>query len=82
MASGTDSLTIINITNPALPSNVSTFSDDTTYSTSTRARGVSTVQLDGLYYAMITSQDNDGVQMINISIPSEPVLVYTVTDES
>ena len=81
VASGTDSLTIINITNPALPSNVSTFSDDTTYSTSTRARGVSTVQLDGSYYAMITSQDNDGVQMINISIPSEPVLVYTVTDE-
>ena len=82
VASGTDSLTIINITNPALPSNVSTFSDDTTYSTSTRARGVSTVQLDGSYYAMITSQDNNGVKMINISIPSEPVLEYTVTDES
>ena len=81
VASGTDSLTIINITNPALPSNVSTFSDDATYTTLNRARGISTVQLDGLHYAMITSQNNNGVNMINLSIPSEPALVYNITDD-
>ena len=70
-----DSLTIINITNPALPSNVTTFSDDATYTTLNRAKGISTIQLNG---AMVTSQDNSGLHMINLSIPSEPTLV---TDE-
>ena len=70
VASGTDdSLTIINITNPALPSNVTTFSDDATYTTLNRAKGISTIQLNGSYYAMVTSQDNSGLHMINLSIP-------------
>ena len=82
VASGTDdSLTIINITNPALPSNVTTFSDDATYTTLNRAKGISTIQLNGSYYAMVTSQDNSGLHMINLSIPSEPTLAYNITDE-
>ncbi len=78
-SSNTNSLTIINITNPASPNFINTITLSTEYQILEGARGVSAVQINDTYYAMVTA--NMGVQIINITTPSSPTPVSGIKND-
>ena len=73
-----DSFTIVNITDPSSPSQVSVL-DPTVNSLYTITDAAYTV-IDGSTYAISISQNDDRVLIINVSNPSLPSLVTYVTD--
>ena len=75
--SGNNPLTIANITDPSSPSPVSVIDNtvDTLFSLSNSAYTV----IDGLTYAILTSENYDSVLIINLSNPYDPSLVTYVT---
>ena len=73
-----DGVSIINITDPGFPVPVTSFRDgdevgDRTYDALDGARDVATVTIDGYTYAVIASDRDDGVQIVNITEPGSPV---------
>ena len=44
------------------------------------ARGVSTFVVGGSTYAIVASQNDDGIQLVDVSDPSSPVAVGAATD--
>ena len=71
-------LTIVNITDPSSPSQVSVLdsADNSLFAITKVAYAV----IDGFTYAISTSRDDDRVLIINISNPSLPSLVTYVTN--
>ena len=69
---------IINITTPSSPAPVASIFDGSGgFEALSRARGITTVTLDSSTYALVASYD-DGVQIINVTNPSEPAPVAAV----
>ena len=69
---------IINITTPSSPAPVASILDGSGgFEALSRARGITTVTLDSSTYALVASYD-DGVQIINVTNPSEPAPVAAV----
>ena len=69
---------IINITTPSSPAPVANVRDGSGgFEALSRARGITTVTLDSSTYALVASYD-DGVQIINVTNPSEPAPVAAV----
>ena len=69
---------IINITTPSSPAPVANVRDGGGgFEALSRARGITTVTLDSSTYALVASYD-DGVQIINVTNPSEPAPVAAV----
>ena len=69
---------IVNITTPSSPAPVANVRDGSGgFEALSRARGITTVTLDSSTYALIASYD-DGVQIINVTNPSEPAPVAAV----
>ena len=69
---------IINITTPSSPVPVANVRDGSGgFEALSRARGITTVTLDSSTYALVASYD-DGVQIINVTNPSEPAPVAAV----
>ena len=83
-----DSVQIIDISNPADPLAVYAITDgdrdsnNNTFDVLGRAKGTITVQIYGSTYALVASGRDDGVQIIDISNPADPLAVYSVTDGS
>ncbi|MDI1496104.1 MAG: hypothetical protein K8823_1412, partial [Cenarchaeum symbiont of Oopsacas minuta] len=75
-----DSLQIIDITNPASPSPVTSITDSTEYPELDAASGITTTKIDGSTYALVTSVNDDGVQIINITNPASPSPIADITD--
>ena len=73
-----DSFTIVNITDPSSPSQVSVL-DPTVNNLFTMTDAAYTV-IDGSTYAISVSENDDRVLIINVSNPSLPSLVTYVTD--
>ena len=77
---------IIDITNPADPTAVSSVTDgdldsaNNTFDVFERVNNVTTVQIDGSTYALTASARDDSVQIIDISNPTDPLAVYAITD--
>ena len=71
---------IINIDDPYHPTNVSSITDDTRYSTLKGAHSITTVTIGGSTYALVAASDDDGVQIINIDDPYHPTNVSSITD--
>ena len=76
-----DGVQIINITDPAVPTAVSSVTDDDTFDRLDGASDITTVTIGTSTYALVTSSDDNGVQIINISDPTSPTAVSSVTDD-
>ena len=80
-----DGVQIIDISTPRAPIAVAAITDSTAlvntpYTELDGARAITTVVIKGKTYALITAQDDDGVQIIDISTPSNPTPVAAITD--
>ena len=75
-----DGVQIINITNPASPTPVANVTDGTAYPVLLAAAGITTAQIGSSHYALVASQDDNGVQIINITDPASPTPVANLTD--
>ena len=83
VASISDSgIQIIDITNPAAPTVASSITDGATFDTLGGARGITTVKIGSATYALVASNSDDGVQIINITNPAAPTAVSSITDGS
>ena len=86
-----DGVQIIDITDPSRPTAVAGVTDNSTanptdYPVLDGVRSVTTAKIpvngaDG-HYALVASQNDDGVQIIDITDPSSPTAVASVTDNS
>ena len=71
---------IINVSNPSLPSLVAHITNGADYTGLDNPAGTTTVTLNSSTYALVTAFDGDGVQIIDITDPSNPSPVSTITD--
>ena len=63
---------IIDITNPSQPSPTSVLLDNTDSLKLRYPRSVTTTTIDSSTYALVTSQTDDAVSIVNITTPSTP----------
>ena len=80
-----DGVQIIDITDPSRPVAVasiidSTEGDETPFHVLDGARHITTINFGGSIYALVASEIDDGVQIIDITDPSSPAAVASVTD--
>ena len=75
-----DGVQIIDITDPASPVAVAAIADGTSYPNLAGGYAITTVQRGNLYYALVASQSNNGVQIINITDPASPTPVAAFND--
>ena len=75
-----DRVLIINISNPSLPSLVTYVADGANYTELEDPFHVTTVTIDSSTYALVAAFDDDGVQIIDITDPSNPTPVSAITD--
>ncbi len=73
---------IIDITTPSAPISVANITDNTEFDELNGARSVTTTQIGGNHYALVASQYDDGVQIIGINTPSNPISVANITDDA
>ena len=72
---------IINITNPASPVPAASITDNSTINLA-GAVDITTVKIDSSTYALVAASNDNGVQIINITNPADPVPVASITDNS
>ena len=77
-----DGVQIIDISNPASPTAKASVTDGSTYTELDGARGITTVVINGITYALVASYHDDGVQIIDISNPASLSAVADITDGS
>ena len=75
-----DGVQIIDISNPAAPTAVSSVFDGVTFDELNRATGIATAKIGASTYALVTSFFDDGVQIIDITDPAAPIAASSVTD--
>ena len=73
---------IIDITNPSQPSLTSVLKDGSNSLQLRFPRSVTTTTIDSSTYALVTSQTDDAVSIINITTPSTPITASVVSDGS
>ena len=76
-----DGVQIIDITDPASPNATASVTNGTGgFDKLGGARYVTTAVIDGRTYALVASQTDDGVQIIDITDPARPTAAASVTD--
>ena len=82
-ASDDDGIEIVDISDPTNPTSVGRLTeiDDTTRELD-GAKGVAIETIDGTPYAVVGSKDDDGIQIIDISDPTNPTAVGSLDDGS
>ena len=76
-----DGVQIIDITNPSNPTAVSSITDGVDGFTELKgAASIITTTIGSSTYALVASSDDDGVQIIDITNPSNPTAVSSITD--
>ena len=80
-AYGDDVVQIIDISDPSAPQAVAEIEDDADGFTELESPiDITTVVIDGRTYALVAAYDDDGVQIIDISDPSDPRAVAALED--
>ena len=80
-ANTSDSVQIINITDPLNPTPASNITDDNDgYTKLDGARFITTVTIDTSTYALVAAYDDFGVQIIDITDPYNPTSASAITD--
>ena len=77
-----DGVQIINIDDPYNPTNVSSITDGTRYPTLNGTTSITTTTIGGSTYALVTAFDDDGVQIINITDPYNPINASSITNST
>ena len=77
-----DGVQIINITEPARPTAVADITHGTDYPELDGAYSITTTQIGSNHYALVASENADGVQIIDITNPAKPSAVADVTDST
>ena len=75
-----DGVQIINIDDPYNPTNVSSITDGTRYPTLHGPISITTATIEGSTYALVASDRDDGIQIINITNPYNPTNASSITD--
>ena len=75
-----DHVLIINVTNPSLPSLVTYITDGADYTTLDGPYSIATVKIDSSTFALVTAFFDHGVQIIDITDPSDPIPASAITD--
>ena len=76
-----DGVQILSLTDPANPAAVG-FINDTTTLLLNGARGIAVFERSGATYAAVASRDDDGVQILNLTDPANPVHTDSIRDGS
>ena len=87
-ASGSHGVQIIDISDPSSPKAIAAIKDikdgakvgDASFTELRGAWGITTAVIDGKTYALVAAKDDDGVQIIDISTPSDPQAVVSLED--
>ena len=78
---GDDGVQIIDITNPAMPTAIAAVTDEVDgFTELDGASGITTHTIGTSHYALVSSQFDDGVQIIDITTPASPTAIAAVTD--
>ena len=78
-----NSMLITDVTNPATPSYVAHVTDDVGgFMELLGAKSIATTTIDSSTYALVASNFDHGVQIINITNPYEPIAASNITDDS
>ena len=75
-----DRVLIINVSNPSNPDLVTNVSDTANYALG-KPSDIATITLDSSTYALVTSYDDNGVQIINITDPRNPIPASAIFDD-
>ncbi len=76
-----NSIQIINMTNPLAPVAVSFVIDDVdSFDELEGANGITTITIDSSIYALVASTTDDGIQIIDITNPADPMAVFSIND--
>ena len=79
-ASNDNGINIIDVSNPSSPSQVSFLEDGSTYTYLDSPRDVKITTIGGSTYALVASNDDVGMQIINVTDPENPSSVSVVTN--
>ena len=80
VASYREGIQIINLTDPAAPAATAAIFDDDHTILLDNTRGVDTFGVGGSVYAVATSRNDDGLEVINVTDPAGPALVARIRD--
>ena len=80
LSSTDDSVTIIDITDPTAPTEAFAITDGSTFPVLNSPTGIATISINDDTFALVTSQLDHGVQIINITTPTSPTSASTITD--
>ena len=75
-----DGLQILNLTDPADPIPVAAITDDQTTALD-EAVAVDTIRIGSGIYAVVASASDDGLQILNLTDPADPIPVAAITDD-
>ena len=79
-ASGGDAILVINVTDPYGPKVVSSVADDGATALG-GASAVDVIRIGSGIYAVVASASDDGLQILNLTDPADPVPVAAITDD-
>ena len=74
-----DGVQIIDITDPTMSNATAAIFDNATLALD-NALGITTVVINNNTYALVAAQRDNGVQIIDITDPTDPVATYSITD--
>jgi len=78
-----DGIQIIDVTTPTSPVAVAAVTDNSGgFTALDRARGITTFTTASNTYAIVASQDDDGIQIIDVTTPASPTSVAAITDDT
>ena len=82
-SNGDNGVQIIDITNPASPVATANITDDSDgFGVLDNPRSVTTTTIGTKHYALVASNGDNGVQIIDITNPASPVATANITDDS
>ncbi len=81
VSSDVDGIQIVDVTNPAAPAATGSLQDDDSTLLLWGARAVDTFETGGKTYAVVASNGDDGVEIIDVSDPDNPASVGRVKDD-
>ena len=80
VASYREGIQIINVTDPSNPAATAAIFDDDHTILLDNTRGVDTFRVGGSTYAVATSRNDDGLEVVNVTDPASPVPVARIRD--
>ena len=80
VASYREGIQIINVTDPSNPAATAAIFDDDHTILLNNTRGVDTFRVGGSTYAVATSRNDDGLEVVNVTDPASPVPVARIRD--